>query len=474
MAAIWLLFFSSVGTLLFNSFMAFLLPSQEQAARERLRVVCQHLVSLAEPEVDRIPAGVPTVPGEFSERLKNLSASVLRAAPGVEGGFYINHNLDEFAGYAFPTDPNRDDVRNPRQGDPPPREELFIRLQARQSAAQDEPEVLLQSRHVGPNRVVVATAPVGPVRPAPMVVWLMYRMTGPEQQRAKVLRYQVSTFLALGGITLALVLTLNLRQTLRQERESRERLRDELRRSEHLASLGLLLAQVAHEVRNPLAGIRSTVQLWQRLPAETRTPESLAAVIAAVDRLDTLLSQLLYFSRAENTGRERVDLNALVRETTELLQAQAASQNVQIDVESDPRSPAVHGSAPALRQVVLNLANNALQAMPGSGRLTFRTRLRESERLVELQVADTGRGIDAAIRARLFEPFFTTRPQGTGLGLALCREIVIQHHGQIAMLDAQPQGTICRILLPEFDSDSDTPAHPAAPATASRKEDLPR
>ena len=120
------------------------------------------------------------------------------------------------------------------------------------------------------------------------------------------------------------MLTLNLRRTLRNERDARERLRDELRRSEHLASLGLMLAQVAHEVRNPLAGIRSTVQLWQRLPGESQTPESLQAVIAAVDRLDGLLSHLLYFSRSETTEHGPVDLNAVLRETLELLRAQAA------------------------------------------------------------------------------------------------------------------------------------------------------
>src|SRR5579872_736877 len=88
----------------------------------------------------------------------------------------------------------------------------------------------------------------------------------------------------------------------------------------------MLIAQVAHEVRNPLAGIRSTVQLWQRLPDESRTPESLQAVVAAVDRLDALLSDLLYFSRAENTDRQSVDLNGVVRETLDLLRHRRRSR----------------------------------------------------------------------------------------------------------------------------------------------------
>jgi two-component system, NtrC family, sensor histidine kinase HydH len=276
----------------------------------------------------------------------------------------------------------------------------------------------------------------------------MYRVTGPESQLAQVTRYRLSTLLALGGILAALGLTWNLQRTLRREREDRERLRDELRRSEHLASLGMLLAKVAHEVRNPLAGIRSTAQLWKRLPEESRTPESLDAVVDAVDRINALVSQLLYFSRSETAARQSVDLNDVVREAFELLRAQAAQQNVRVDVDLEPDLPKIRGSAAGLRQVVLNLATNALQAIPQSGRLACRTRHLASTHVVELEIADTGPGIDPEVRARLFEPFFTTRPQGTGLGLSLCREIVLQHDGTIDLIPATPHGTVCRVVLP--------------------------
>jgi signal transduction histidine kinase len=258
--------------------------------------------------------------------------------------------------------------------------------------------------------------------------------------------YQASIALALGGIVLALALTAGLGRLLRRERQQRERLRDELRRAEHLAALGRLLAGVAHEVRNPLAGIRSTVQLWQRLPDQARTPESLDAVVAAMDQLTALVGQLLLFARSGREEHRPVDLNAVVAETLALVRAQADGQGVRIESDLAPGLPAVAGSAQALGQVVLNLAANALQAMPTGGTLTCRTRAARGG--VELTVADTGLGVAAADRAHLFEPFHTTRPDGTGLGLALCREIVAQHGGRIELDTTAAVGAVFRMWLP--------------------------
>jgi len=442
---VWLLFLSSISTLFFNSVSYSRLRGQELAIRETARTAGVQLAAAAVPVAARSSSN--NTAGDLNAELELITRDILSRYEGAEGGFYLSDARDEFLGYAFPSEHHPGPRRDVRR-DPPPKEEPYIRLQAKQTAGQENSDPLIQSRDVGPSRVVVATTPVGTDRPARLVSWLMYRVTGPEQHRDQLNRYQVSTSLALGGIVVSLLLTLSLRRTLQTERSSRERLRDELRRSEHLASLGLMVAQVAHELRNPLAGIRSTVQLWQRLPADSRTPESLQAVISAVDRLDALLTNLLQFSRSEMADRADVDLNAVVRETGQLLAVQLREQHVQLTLVLDPQLPPFRGSASGLRQVVLNLATNALQAMPGGGNLSCQTRSNPAGTEVELEITDTGQGIDPTTRARLFEPFFTTRAAGTGLGLALCREIVMQHHGQIELLPVEPHGTRCRVQLP--------------------------
>ncbi len=221
-----------------------------------------------------------------------------------------------------------------------------------------------------------------------------------------------------------------------------------MRRSEHLAALGKLLAGVAHEVRNPLAAIRSTAQLYQRLPEHAHNPASLDAIVQGVDRLNALVSRLLYFVRSGYEERRPVDLNAIVQETLTLLHAQAETQQVVLRTELAADLPPVLGSAQALQQVVQNLTTNAMQAMPGGGALHCRTRRLDGPPRVELEIADTGPGIAPADQAHLFEPFWTTRPEGTGLGLALCREIVQQHGGQIELVRQPGWGALFRVSLP--------------------------
>ncbi|VTR97055.1 sensor protein : Histidine kinase OS=Singulisphaera acidiphila (strain ATCC BAA-1392 / DSM 18658 / VKM B-2454 / MOB10) GN=Sinac_2375 PE=4 SV=1: HisKA: HATPase_c [Gemmata massiliana] len=480
-----LVFVVSLAALAASSALALWGGADEFAARDRLRAAATELGAAGHGPVNELPpddAG-SVVPEPDNRRLTELARRVLANYPGTEGGFYFVRS-DQFAGTAVngagpePPATDRAGAENkgqepkaeqkkggkkdgdkkgnappnapggPARRDPPPLEAPSIRQQCR-AAAGAEPgwPPGVEVRDVGPSRVAVAALAVGDERPARAAVWVMVRLTGPEQQKARLTRLQAATGLSLGGVVLALGLIGALAASLRREARRRAALGDELRRAEHLAVLGRLLAGVAHEVRNPLAAIRSTVQLWERLPVQARTPESLAAVVGSVDRLNELVGRLLLFARAGHEGHRPVDVNAVTAEVLELVRAGAESQGVAIEPDFAPNLPPVSGAAQAIGQVVLNLVTNALIAMPAGGRLTCRTRVLPGNR-VELVVDDTGPGVPSEARDRIFEPFFTTRSGGTGLGLALCREVARQHGGDVTCDPAAGAGATFRLTLP--------------------------
>jgi two-component system, NtrC family, sensor histidine kinase HydH len=439
-ALVVLLFVGSLSVLMFNIVPAFQRPGDESELRDRLRSASARMAKAADALL-RDGIGERST-NELDKVLRAGTTRALADSPETEGGYYLA-GVDRFVAFAFPT---KDPAPKGDRNDPPPMEAPYIRVQARQSLALPPGEFLYSARAVGPSRVAFVTEPVGTARPAAIVTWVMTRVSGPEQLERKATSYAVSSGLALTSVLAALILAWNLRRTLIRQRADQERLREELRKSENLAALGRLLAGVAHEVRNPLAGIRSTVQLWQRLPDRALTPESIEAVIRAVDRLDETVSRLLHFSRADRSERHSVDMNRLVTESLQLIAAQADSQKVSVQFEpgSDPMT--VSGSDNALREVVLNLLTNALQTMPEGGRL--RCTIRRNNEAIELRVEDSGPGVSAADRPHLFEPFFTTRPEGTGLGLALCREIVSGHRGTIDVESTGAGGSVFLVVLP--------------------------
>jgi two-component system sensor histidine kinase HydH len=462
-----LLFLASLAMLLSSSLAAFQLPQYEAEMQKQLIEASRRMAETAAPLLDN-PDDLDRkkTPAEWHPRLAKITAEALADLYGAEGGFYLR---DEWTGYAFPNDPHsppeplpgkhapgkKGKGKRPSPGgsllrerrDPPPKERDFIYAQCKASlnAGLGAPPIV-QTTEIPPSRILVVTEAVGRQRPAETAAWVMTRLTRPENMAADLHRYRISAILALAGIVVSLLLTVNLGRNLRRERQQREQLREELRRAEHLAALGKLLAGVAHEVRNPLAAIRSTAQLYQRLPS--RDPSSLDPILHSVDRLNVLVSRLLFFVRTGHEERRSVDVNAVVQETLALLRAQADSQHVVLQTEPASDLPSLFGSAPALQQVVLNLASNALQAMPNGGTLLCRTRSLSGPPRIELSIADTGPGIAAEELPHLFEPFHTTRPEGTGLGLALCREIVQQHGGRIELDRQEDWGAVFRVTLP--------------------------
>jgi signal transduction histidine kinase len=213
----------------------------------------------------------------------------------------------------------------------------------------------------------------------------------------------------------------------------------QLVRSEKLAGIGRLAAGVAHEINNPLGVILGYAKLLQRR-ADGALAEDLRVVEEEALRAKEIVSGLLDLSRSLPASLERVDLRALVDEVVSRLRDARLLEGVAVTVEGQASAPA---HPEKLRQVLVNLVRNAAEAAGRGGRVAVRLATRGA--IAELSVEDSGPGLPEAVRARLFEPFFTTRPRGTGLGLAVSRAIARAHGGELEA--APPDGRGARFVL---------------------------
>jgi len=229
----------------------------------------------------------------------------------------------------------------------------------------------------------------------------------------------------------------------RRAEARRHRAEAALGRQQALAQLGSLAAMVAHEVRNPLAGIRATVQmLAKRL--EPGDQATVKALFGRIDALNDMTENLLLFARPRPLQRSALPLKPLLHEAAELLTRDQRWSGMSVEVSGDDAAASADGLA--LRGVFFNLMLNAAQAMDGGG--TIRVALETSGRNCRVSVADSGPGIPAELRERVFEPFFTTKHRGTGLGLALVRRQVELHDGDVSLSCPPEGGTLVTVRLP--------------------------
>ena len=227
--------------------------------------------------------------------------------------------------------------------------------------------------------------------------------------------------------------------------EERERTRAAVRNRD-LALAGQLAAAVAHEIRNPLAAIRSSVQYVAESPDAGPEREAfLSRVLDDIDRINRTLSNLLGLTRPQANTLSSVDIAELVDHALSLMEAYLHHHRVIVRREVEPRLY-IEGDAVELRQVLLNVLLNACQAMPTGGALAIATQQRGTD--VVLSISDSGIGISPEIAERAFEPFFSTKSNGTGLGLAICKDIVMRHRGSIQLHGAPGQGTTVSLTLP--------------------------
>jgi signal transduction histidine kinase len=225
------------------------------------------------------------------------------------------------------------------------------------------------------------------------------------------------------------------------EERARER---QLRQAQKLDALGRLAGGIAHDYGNMLLAIGGNLDLALSATDDPRVRSTLESAQAAVERSTELTRRLLAFSRAEPGEPRAVDVGAVVRETAELLRPVLGSQ-ASLEIELEPAPPAWIDRV-ELQQVVMNLALNARDAMPGGGTIAVSVGADGDD--IELVVADEGVGIDAETQERLFEPFFTTRAEGTGLGLATVYGIVTRHGGSVAVESEPGAGARFRVRLP--------------------------
>jgi signal transduction histidine kinase len=240
-------------------------------------------------------------------------------------------------------------------------------------------------------------------------------------------------------------LLLTLEQALRQVRLQAEK-RELARRAqvaEKLAAVGTMTAGLSHEIRNPLNAASLQLVVLERrlrkLPPLEQPPflEPLKLVRDEIARLEHLLQDFLEFARPRELIQRPLDLEPLVRAVADLLAGEAERRGVQLERELPPGLPPVQGEDEKLRQVLMNLALNALEATPRGGRVRFSAQPRGDD--VWIGVEDSGPGIEPSVRLRIFEPFFSTKASGSGLGLPIVHAIVSQHGGAVGV-DSSPLG----------------------------------
>ena len=226
---------------------------------------------------------------------------------------------------------------------------------------------------------------------------------------------------------------------------------ESLRKNERLTTLGLLAAEIAHEIRNPLTVLKLLQGgLGADFAADDPRRTDLRVIGEKLDQLEAIVSRVLNFAKAPTSLHTRCSLVDMVEDTLVLVRPKLKQNKVQLVFSPPAASLIVDGHKGQLQQVLLNLLINSLQAMPNGGTitLTLSAETHAGGSTAVLEVADTGTGVPAAIRDRIFDSFLSSRAEGTGLGLAIAMRVLVSHHGNIALVQSGPEGTRFRVTLP--------------------------
>lgn len=238
----------------------------------------------------------------------------------------------------------------------------------------------------------------------------------------------------------------------------RRELEEDLKRADRLATLGTFAAGLAHEIRNPLGGIKGAAQLLRRaLDRDPSLLEYTDIMIREVDRVNQLIEQLLDLCRPARLNLAPINIHEILEAVLLLEVETARERNVTVRKRFDPSLPPIRGDRAQLTQVFLNLVKNAFQAMEQTGALTITTRVetdfhikeqgKRRDQFIWIDIEDQGAGIKEEDLPQIFSPFFTTKNNGTGLGLAVCYHIIKEHGGLIRVESVEGKGTTFRVSL---------------------------
>jgi signal transduction histidine kinase len=381
--------------------------------------------------------------------LRAITQTVLRSYPGVEGGFYAG---PDFLGYAFPTH----DTGAAKIDVPSAERNLIVALAQQSRKANRFSTQVIRGKS---DLLVLGAEPSGEA-----VVWAMKRLVGRGAPGSGVreLLLSILVLAALVSIagTLATGLSLargvaqiqkglarleedfefrlpprtdelgRISRSINQMASVRRKLESELRQEDRLRAAGRLAAGLAHEIRNPLNSISLTVQLLERrLETNSIRREDLRTVRTEVDRLSVLLNDLLDLQRSRQPRPEVQSVLPVIEHCINLVERQAEMQGGAIRLENAAEEMRAFFDSQQLTQTVVNLLLNALEASPAAG--TIYVRALHEDGIARIEVEDEGPGLNAEQQEHLFEPFFTTKPGGTGLGLAVSRELMRSQGGDL-------------------------------------------
>ena len=450
------------------------------------------------PERDRPPHPKPDL-------LKGLTAETLQHEDGVEGGFYAAR-ADALIGYAFPTHEGPGAEKGM-----PERERPTIENLAREAVAAN---AIKTFRFEGPHDAILFVAapihePSGTDQTARTIdevtgaAWLMERLPGIEGGQNRELLFGSVGFgiAALMTALLAVFVTTEIRSgvnivlqrlgsmegglpaasqemqdrppleefdrvlhgidslalALQEKIENERKLESQVRHNERLSALGQFAAGIAHELRNPLGTIRMRTQMWQRSTDAEAATRSSAVILEEIDRLDTIISRLLYFARPIQLQLQPVSLDDLCAVTVSTWADKEMAKGIQIICKATSHS-VVTADRGRLLQVLDNLMENAVHSASHStaqgGSVTISTTL-ESD-FARIDIMDNGRGFTPAALLHAMDPFYTTKDTGTGLGLSISFEIVQAHGGELLLANSEGGGADASLRLPLNRNDRDT------------------